>query len=177
MILKQKKLHRITKCINEDLSIFELELKKAMSSDVKLINLIGRYILRHKGKFFRPILTLLSSRLCGTPSQNTYRAAAMLELLHIATLAHDDVVDDAEKRRGFFSINRVWKNKIAILMGDFILSKTLINMVKLNDYEALQLIAETAEKLAAGEILQIEKSITRSMDEEISWTRSMYDTI
>ena len=167
MIFKQKKLHRITKCIKNDLSIFEIELKNAMSSDVKLINLIGKYILRHKGKFFRPILTLLSSRLCGTPSQNTYRAAAMLELLHIATLAHDDVVDDAEKRRGFFSINRVWKNKIAILMGDFILSKTLINMVKLNDYEALQLIAETAEKLAAGEILQIEKSITRSMDEEI----------
>ena len=167
MILKQKKLHRITKCIKNDLSIFEIELKNAMSSDVKLINLIGKYILRHKGKFFRPILTLLSSRLCGTPSQNTYRAASMLELLHIATLAHDDVVDDAEKRRGFFSINRVWKNKIAILMGDFILSKTLINMVKLNDYEALQLIAETAEKLAAGEILQIEKSITRSMNEEI----------
>ena len=86
MILKQKKLNRITKCIKKDILIFEIELKKAMSSDVKLINLIGKYILRHKGKFFRPILTLLSSRLCGTPTQNTYRAAGMLELLHIATL-------------------------------------------------------------------------------------------
>ena len=82
-----------------------------MSSDVKLINLIGKYILRHKGKFFRPILTLLSSRLCGTPSQNTYRAAAMLELLHIATLAHDDVVDDAEKGEDFFQLTEFGKIK------------------------------------------------------------------
>ena len=91
----------------------------------------------------------------------------MIELLHIATLIHDDVVDEAEKRRGFPSINRVWKNKIAVLMGDFILSKTLINMVGLKDFAALQLIADTAEKLAAGEILQIEKSLTRSMTEEV----------
>jgi len=91
----------------------------------------------------------------------------MIELLHIATLIHDDVVDEAEKRRGFPSINRVWKNKIAVLMGDFILSKTLINMVGLKDFAALQLIADTAEKLAAGEILQIEKSLTRSMNEDV----------
>ena len=91
----------------------------------------------------------------------------MIELLHIATLIHDDVVDEAEKRRGFPSINKVWKNKIAVLMGDFILSKTLINMVRLRDFAALQLIADTAEKLAAGEILQIEKSLTRSMTEDV----------
>ena len=91
----------------------------------------------------------------------------MIELLHIATLIHDDVIDEAEKRRGFPSINRVWKNKIAVLMGDFILSKTLINMVGLKDFSALQLIADTAEKLASGEILQIEKSLTRSMTEDV----------
>ena len=167
MLNKFNELNQIVKPIKKDMAVFEKEFKKSISSDINLINLIGKYITRHKGKFFRPILTILSSRLCGKPSQNTYRAAAMFELLHIATLAHDDVVDDAKKRRGFFSLNRVWKNKLSILMGDFILSRTLINMVRLKDFIALELIASTAEKLAAGEILQIEKSITRSMNEKI----------
>ena len=167
MLNKSNELKQIIKPIKKDIIIFEKEFKKSMSSDIKLINLIGKYIARHKGKFFRPILTILSSRLCGTPSKNTYRAAAMFELLHIATLAHDDVVDGAKKRRGFLSLNSVWKNKLSILMGDFILSRTLINMVRLKNFTALELIASTAEKLAAGEILQIEKSITRSMNEKI----------
>jgi octaprenyl-diphosphate synthase len=132
-----------------------------------LINLIGKYILRHKGKHIRPVLTILASRVCGQPTVNSYRAAAMIELLHIATLIHDDVVDEAEKRRGFPSIKAVWKNKIAVLMGDFMLSKALINMVGLRDFSALQLIADTAEKLSAGEILQIEKSLTKSMTEKV----------
>ena len=162
-----KSLKHITDPIFEDIKLFEEEFRNALRSEVRLINLVGKYIIRHKGKHIRPVLIILSSRVCGQPTLNSYRAAAMIELLHIATLIHDDVVDEAEKRRGFPSINRVWKNKIAVLMGDFILSKTLINMVGLKDFAALQLIADTAEKLAAGEILQIEKSLTRSMNEDV----------
>ena len=162
-----KTLKHITDPIFDDIKLFEKEFRSALHSEVRLINLVGKYILRHKGKHIRPVLTILASRVCGQPTLNSYRAAAMIELLHIATLIHDDVIDEAEKRRGFPSINRVWKNKIAVLMGDFILSKTLINMVGLKDFSALQLIADTAEKLASGEILQIEKSITRSMTEDV----------
>ena len=162
-----KTLKHITDPIFDDIKLFEKEFRNALHSEVRLINLVGKYILRHKGKHIRPVLTILASRVCGQPTLNSYRAAAMIELLHIATLIHDDVIDEAEKRRGFPSINRVWKNKIAVLMGDFILSKTLINMVGLKDFSVLQLIADTAEKLASGEILQIEKSITRSMTEDL----------
>ena len=162
-----KSLKDITYPIFEDIKLFEKEFRNALRSEVRLINLIGKYILRHKGKHIRPVLTLLASRVCGQPTINSYRAAAMIELLHIATLIHDDVVDEAEKRRGFLSIKAVWKNKIAVLMGDFMLSKALINMVGLKDFSALQLIADTAEKLSAGEILQIEKSLTKSMTENV----------
>lgn len=163
----KKSLRLITEPIFDDIKLFEKEFRDALSSEVRLINLVGKYIIRHKGKHIRPILTLLASRVCGQPNLNSYKAAAMIELLHIATLIHDDVVDEAEKRRGFLSINRIWKNKISILMGDFIFSKALIKMVGLKDFAALQLIADTAEKLAAGEILQIEKSLTRSMTEQV----------
>jgi len=165
---KDKKLLKlITEPIFDDIKLFEKEFRDALSSEVRLINLVGKYIIRHKGKHIRPVLTLLASRVCGQPNLNSYKAAAMIELLHIATLIHDDIVDEAEKRRGFLSINRIWKNKISVLMGDFIFSKALIKMVGLKDFTALQLIADTAEKLAAGEILQIEKSLTRSMNEEV----------
>ncbi len=153
--------------ISEDIKLFQKEFDKALYSDVKLINTISSFIIRNRGKNIRPILTILSARLCGKPINNTYRAAAMVELLHLATLIHDDVVDDATKRRGKPSINKIWKNKISVLMGDFILSKALINMIGLRDLEALEKISSTAEKLSAGEILQLEKSITGSMTEDI----------
>ena len=124
-------------------------------------------MIRNRGKKIRPILTILSARLCGEPTLNSYRAAAMVELLHMATLIHDDVVDDATIRRGKPSINQVWKNKISVLMGDFILSKALINMIGIKDFDALEQISNTAEKLSAGEILQIEKNITKSMTEDV----------
>ena len=162
-----KTLKHITEPIFDDIKLFEKEFRNALHSEVRLINLVGKYIIRHKGKHIRPVLTLLASRVCGQPTLNSYRAAALIELMHIATLIHDDVVDEAEKRRGFPSINNLWKNKIAVLMGDFIFSKTLINMVSLKDFSTLKLIADTAEKLAAGEILQIEKALTRSMTEEV----------
>ena len=160
-------LKQITAPILEDIKIFQKEFENALDSEVRLINSISKYMIRNKGKNIRPILTILSARLCGKPTLNSYKAAAMMELLHVATLIHDDVVDDATLRRGKPSVNRVWKNKLSILMGDFILSKALINMVGLRDFDAIEQISITAEKLSAGEILQIEKSITRSMTEEV----------
>ena len=160
-------LKQITQPIIEDVKIFKKEFENALNSEVRLINTISKYMIKNKGKNIRPILTILSARLCGEPTINSYRAAAMMELLHIATLIHDDVVDDATLRRGRPSINRVWKNKLSVLMGDFILSKALINMIGLKDFDALEQISSTAEKLSAGEILQIEKSITRSMTEDV----------
>ena len=160
-------LKDITAPILDDIKIFQDEFENALKSEVRLINSISKYMIRNKGKNIRPILTILSARLCGEPTLNSYKAAAMMELLHIATLIHDDVVDEATLRRGKPSVNRVWKNKLSVLMGDFILSKALINMIGLKDFEALEQISSTAEKLSAGEILQIEKSITRSMTEDV----------
>ena len=160
-------LKQITQPIVEDIKIFQQEFENALNSEVRLINSISKYMMRNKGKNIRPILTILSARLCGEPTVNSYRAAAMMELMHVATLIHDDVVDEATIRRGRPSINRVWKNKLSVLMGDFIFSKALINMIGLRDFDALEQISSTAEKLSAGEILQIEKSITRSMNEEV----------
>ena len=111
-----KSLQHITEPIFDDIKLFEEEFRNALRSEVRLINIIGKYILRHKGKHIRPVLTILSSRVCGQPTLNSYRAAALIEMLHIATLIHDDVVDEAEKRRGFPPINRVWKNKTAVLL-------------------------------------------------------------
>lgn len=161
-----KQLKQITEPILEDIKVFEQEFREALRSEVRLVNTIGKYILRHKGKHIRPILTILASRMCGNPTLNSYRAAVMIELLHIATLVHDDVVDEAKRRRGFPSVNRLWKNKVAVLMGDFLLSKALINVVGLKDFEALSLISSTAEKMSAGEILQIEKTVSNSYSEE-----------
>ena len=160
-------LDKIITPIAGDLIQYETEFKAALDSEVKLINSVSNYLIKNKGKSFRPILTLLCSRLCGQPTINTYKAAAMMELLHVATLIHDDIVDDAKTRRGKPSIKQIWKNKISVLMGDYILSKALINMVSLKDFEALDLISKTAEKLSAGEILQMEKSITRNMTKNI----------
>ena len=160
-------LKQITPPILDDIDIFKTEFKEALNSEVKLINSISGYLLKNRGKTIRPIMTILCARLCGNPTKNTYKAAVMMELLHVATLIHDDIVDDAKIRRGKPSIKHIWKNKISVLMGDFILSKALINMVGLKDFDALDLISRTAEKLSAGEIMQIEKSLTRNMPKNV----------
>ena len=160
-------LKQITSPILDDIDIFKTEFKEALNSEVKLINSISGYLLKNRGKTIRPIMTLLCARLCGNPTKNTYKAAVMMELLHVATLIHDDIVDDAKIRRGKPSIKHIWKNKISVLMGDFILSKALINMVGLKDFDALDLISRTSEKLSAGEIMQIEKSLTRNMPKNV----------
>ena len=158
MINNSITLKQIIAPIADDIKIFQQEFDNALKSDVRLINSVSKYMIRNRGKNIRPILTILSARLCGEPTINTYRAASMMELLHVATLIHDDVVDDAKLRRGKPTINQMWKNKISVLMGDFILSKALINMIGIKDFDALEIISNTAEKLSAGEILQIEKS-------------------
>ena len=160
-------LKNIIKPLKHDLKLFQKEFDSSLNSGVRLINIVSKYLIRNRGKNIRPILTLLAARLCGEPSLNSYRASAMVELLHLATLVHDDVVDDATIRRGFTSINKVWKNKISILMGDFILSKALINMISIKDFDALECISNTAEKLSSGELLQLEKSITKTMSERV----------
>ena len=160
-------LDKIKVLISKDIELFHKEYKIALNSNVRLINSITNYIVKNRGKEIRPTLTLISARVCGDPTQNTYRAAAMMELLHVATLIHDDIVDDAQMRRGEPSIKSIWKNKVSVLMGDFILSKALINMVGLKDFDALDLISVTAEKLSAGEILQIEKSLTKTMQKKV----------
>lgn len=160
-------LKRIIEPIVEDMRLFHREFEEAMRSEVRLINIISRYLIRHKGKGIRPIVTILSARTAGRPTLNSYKAAAMVELLHMATLMHDDVVDNASRRRGFPTVNRIWKNKASIIMGDFLLSKVLANVIRLRDFEALDLISQTAEKLSSGEMLQIEKSFRKTMTEDV----------
>ena len=157
----------VTSPIRENLIRFEAVYRESLHSDVKLINTIIRYISRKKGKQLRPRLCLLSAGLCGKPTENTYRAAALIEMIHVATLIHDDVVDDANLRRGWPSINRVWKNKLSILVGDFMFSKALTNMIHLKDFDALDILSSTAERLSQGEIQQIEKAIKKNMTEKI----------
>ena len=157
----------VTSPIRENLIRFEAVYRESLHSDVKLINTIIRYISRKKGKQLRPRLCLLSAGLCGEPTKNTYRAAALIEMIHVATLIHDDVVDDANLRRGWPSINRVWKNKLSILVGDFMFSKALTNMIHLKDFDALDILSSTAERLSQGEIQQIEKAIKKNMTEKI----------
>ena len=157
----------VTSPIRENLIRFEAVYRESLHSDVKLIDTIIRYISRKKGKQLRPRLCLLSAGLCGEPTENTYRAAALIEMIHVATLIHDDVVDDANLRRGWPSINRVWKNKLSILVGDFMFSKALTNMIHLKDFDALDILSSTAERLSQGEIQQIEKAIKKNMTEKI----------
>ncbi len=159
-------LKRIIEPIVDDLKVFQDEFELALKSEVRLINVISKYLLNHKGKAIRPILTILTARVSGGPTLNSYKAAAMVELLHLATLMHDDVVDEAKRRRGFPTIHKIWKNKTAIIMGDFILSQVLTNLIRLRDFEALDLISNTARRLSSGEMLQIESSFKKSMSEE-----------
>ncbi len=129
-----------------------------MKSNVAILELITRYILRQKSKKIRPLLVILSAKLCGEIDERTYRGANLVELLHTATLVHDDVVDSAEERRGFPSINAIWKNKIAVLMGDYLLARGLMLAVEGNDFDFLRVITTTVKRMSEGELLQISKT-------------------
>ena len=146
------------------MEIFEEKFSKLMLSKVPLLNRITHYIIKRKGKQMRPMFIFLFSKLLnqGIVNEKVYRGASVIELIHTATLIHDDVVDDSKRRRGFFSINAIWKNKIAVLVGDFLLSRGMILCIENKDYDHLDIISESVKKMSEGELLQIEK--TRSLD-------------
>jgi octaprenyl-diphosphate synthase len=164
--LINKSLSEITRPIEAELAEFNKLFKHALKSKVALLELITRYLYMQKGKKIRPLLVLLSSKLCGGIIERSYRGANLVELLHTATLVHDDVVDNAETRRSFPSINAVWKNKIAVLMGDYLLSRGLMLAVDGNDFDFLRVITNTVKRMSEGELLQINKTRKLNIDEE-----------
>jgi octaprenyl-diphosphate synthase len=153
--------------IGEELTIFEKKFADAVKSNTPLLDRIMKYIIKRKGKQLRPMFVFLSAKLHGEINESTYRAAALVELLHTATLVHDDVVDESLERRGFFSINAIWKNKIAVLVGDYLLSKGLLLSTDNNDFKHLQILSDAVKQMSEGELLQIEKSRNLNLSEEI----------
>src|SRR3954451_2085547 len=151
-------MDKISEVIAKEMAAFEDYFKEAVKSKVPLLDRIMRYIVNRKGKQLRPMFVLLSAKLGGNINDQTYRAASLVELLHTATLVHDDVVDDAAERRGFFSINALWKNKIAVLVGDYLLSKGLLLSLDNNDFRVLQILSRAVKMMSEGELLQIEKA-------------------
>jgi len=160
-------LKEIKKVIGGEIEIFEKKFKSSMESRVPLLDIITRYIIKRKGKQMRPMFVFLSAKIFGEINETTYRAAALIELLHTATLVHDDVVDDSNERRGFFSINALWKNKIAVLVGDYLLSKGLLLALDNEEYSLLKIVSDAVKEMSEGELLQIEKARKLDIKENI----------
>lgn len=173
IVFKSISCNRITtmdkakELISKELEVFERSFRASVKSRVPLLDRIMHYIVRRKGKQLRPMFVLLSARLGGEINEKTYRAASLVELLHTATLVHDDVVDEAYERRGFFSINALWKNKVAVLVGDYLLSKGLLLSLENNDFEVLKILSEAVKLMSEGELLQMEKSRNLNLDEQV----------
>ncbi len=153
--------------IGKELDTFEKKFADAVRSQTPMLDRIMKYIIKRKGKQMRPMFVFLSAKLNGEINESTYRAAALVELLHTATLVHDDVVDESLERRGFFSINAIWKNKIAVLVGDYLLSKGLLLSTSNEDFMHLHILSEAVKQMSEGELLQIEKSRKLNLDEAI----------
>ena len=149
------------------MNLFEQKFKDSLKSNVSLLDRIMHYIIKRKGKQMRPMFVFLSAKLFGKFEENTYRAASMIELLHTATLVHDDVIDESNFRRGFFSINALWKNKIAVLVGDFLLSRGLLLAVKHEEFELLKIMSTAVQDMSEGELLQIEKARKLDITEKV----------
>lgn len=162
----QIKLSEIIQPIEKELDLFNDKFKISLKSKVGLVDLVTKYILKQKGKKIRPVLVLLSAGLSGEISDRAYRGAVLVEMLHTATLVHDDVVDAAETRRGIPSINAVWKNKVAVLIGDYLLSRGLMLAVDGNDFDFLRVVTDTVKRMSEGELLQISKTRKLDIDEE-----------
>lgn len=156
-----------TRLIEDELKIFETRFRESVRSQTPLLDRIMRYIVKRKGKQLRPMFVLLSAKLSGEIEEATYRAASLVELLHTATLVHDDVVDDSMERRGFFSVYALWKNKASVLIGDYLLAKGLLLSLDNNDYQILHILSDAVRKMSEGELLQIEKARSLNMKEEI----------
>jgi octaprenyl-diphosphate synthase len=153
--------------IKQEMESFEKKFQASMKSSVPLLDRITHYIVKRKGKQMRPMFVFFSAGMCGGIGEATYVGASLIELLHTATLVHDDVVDDSYERRGFFSVNALWKNKIAVLVGDYLLSKGLLLSVKNNQYKLLQIVSEAVEMMSEGELLQIEKARKLDIEEPV----------
>ena len=153
--------------INVEMNEFEVRFRESMRSKVPLLDKITHYVIKRKGKQMRPMFLFLSAKMLGDISDKTYDAATLVELLHTASLVHDDVVDDANERRGFFSLNALWKNKIAVLVGDFMLSKVLLLSIEKNNIRLLGIVARAVREMSEGELLQIEKARRLDITEEI----------
>lgn len=153
--------------IEAELALFEKKFKEAAKSNVFMLDRIMRYVVKRKGKQIRPMFVFLAAKLCGTVNESTYRAASLVELLHTATLVHDDVVDDSLERRGFFSVYALWKNKISVLVGDYLLAKGLLLSLDNDDFETLKLLSNAVRQMSEGELLQMEKSRSLNLDEGV----------
>lgn len=160
-------LDEIKQPIAGELDAFEQKFKASMQSSVPLLDRITHYIVKRKGKQIRPMFVFFAASLCGGITEATHRGAALVELLHTATLVHDDVVDNSYERRGFFSINALWKNKIAVLVGDFLLSKGLLLSINNGDFGLLKIVSEAVKQMSEGELLQIEKARRLDIDEAV----------
>ncbi len=161
------KLKDIQAPVEAEMEQFEKKFRDSMRSKVMLLDKITNYIVKRKGKQMRPLFVFLSAGTAGTISESTYRGAALIELLHTATLVHDDVVDDSHYRRGFFSINALWKNKIAVLVGDYLLSRGLLLSLDNNDFDLLKIVSTAVREMSEGELLQMEKARKLDITEEV----------
>jgi len=164
-----KVISQIKLPIDKEMELFEKKFLESMSSKVALLNRITHYVVNRKGKQMRPMFVFLVAKMIseGNVNERTYRGAAVIELIHTATLVHDDVVDDSNRRRGFFSINALWKNKIAVLVGDYLLSKGLLLSIDNNDFDLLKIISVAVREMSEGELLQIEKARRLDITEAI----------
>jgi len=162
-----KSLDKIKGPIEQELIHFETHFRESMKSHVALLDTIMHYVVKRKGKQIRPMFVFLCAKLFGKTNESTYVAASMVELLHTATLIHDDVVDDANERRGFFSVNALWKNKIAVLVGDFLFSQGLLVALKNKDFQALEILSGAVKSMIEGELLQSQKARRLDIDESI----------
>lgn len=153
--------------IEEELKIFEDHFSNSVKTGKALLDRVMKFIIKRKGKQMRPMFVFLSAKIAGQTCERTFRAAALIELLHTASLVHDDVVDDSNMRRGFFSINALWKNKVAVLFGDYLLAKGLLLSVEHGDYEILRMVSTAVKEMSEGELLQIEKARKLDIKEDI----------
>ncbi len=160
-------LDTIKRPIKQEMSIFDDRFRSYLSSRVPLVDRVMNYMVKRKGKQLRPILVFLSAKIQGSVTDATYVGASLVEIMHTATLVHDDVVDDADQRRGFFSINALWKNKIAVLIGDYLLSKVLLLAVETKEYTLLEHVSGAVKAMSEGELLQIEKARKLDITEEV----------
>ncbi|QBA21535.1 polyprenyl synthetase family protein [Chryseobacterium indologenes] len=160
-------VEEIKRPINDEMKLFEQKFYESMQSKVALLDKVTRFIVTTKGKQMRPMFVFLCAKLVGEVTEKTYRGASMIELIHTATLVHDDVVDESFKRRNFFSINALWKNKIAVLVGDYLLSKSVLLSTDHKDYDLLGVISRTIREMSEGELLQLEKARKLDITEEV----------